>query len=742
MDDEVALLGVKIKTLTEDYLRPEMVEGVKPFGERLTNAEILFLLGDYSQASLVLFDLVNAPYNRGHAMYGRALYYLAESLYQIGNKESARTYFEQVLHLSEAEHKEDALRRLIQIGDDAGNWDGIDEKVEALRHGGTLPPDIAYIHAKSLLRQKKYKEAQAAALEVPAGHRLYAKASYLKAVAELALGDAGGAEHDFDAVLAQKDNVEDVKDVQELAAMARGRIMLDEGRIADAVDAYQFIGRHSSRFEEALYEMTWTYVRAANMAAHERERDIEFHKAERALEVLLMSETETTLAPEAHLLLGNIQLKLRRYDDATSTFDQVIERYAPVRDELQQLAGKVDDPLRYYDEVTSRAKQGDGLLPPLALRWAAGGDKLQRAMAVVASLDEGQRWLGDAKAIIDKLEVVLASGRRTDLFPSLREAMARHLELYNALTALTAQLLRMERRTLEPHLTKDEAEHLHAVLAERERLEPAYVRLPQTRSELEARLSVREQRLVDLQRAAYKLRYPVRSMQAEIDATREWVRNNAARLRPQEIHSFRDRVAQAQREVDELSRQLAKLEGDIARERSVAGVVSTAPSHEEKLRHDYGATLDAEQEILAAAASRLGQDEQAALAAIEQRRLVVAGYYAELVRFQDRLDELVAEKAEQLKDAVTKEAQAIEEYSQAINKTREEAKLVVGEIAAAELHGVEKRFADIVLRADVGIIDVAWALKEERTHEISRRVNDQRRELQMLDAEFQEVLED
>ena len=58
----------------------------------------------------------------------------------------------------------------------------------------------------------------------------------------------------------------------------------------------------------------------------------------------------------------------------------------------------------------------------------------------------------------------------------------------------------------------------------------------------------------------------------------------------------------------------------------------------------------------------------------------------------------------------------------------------------AESRGTQRRFYDIVVRADVGIIDVAWALKQQRTDKISQMVREQKRELKLLDDEFREVL--
>ena len=49
------------------------------------------------------------------------------------------------------------------------------------------------------------------------------------------------------------------------------------------------------------------------------------------------------------------------------------------------------------------------------------------------------------------------------------------------------------------------------------------------------------------------------------------------------------------------------------------------------------------------------------------------------------------------------------------------------------------RFYNIVLRAEVGIIDVAWALKESSTKNSTRLVAERKRELKLLDDEFKQV---
>ena len=55
---------------------------------------------------------------------------------------------------------------------------------------------------------------------------------------------------------------------------------------------------------------------------------------------------------------------------------------------------------------------------------------------------------------------------------------------------------------------------------------------------------------------------------------------------------------------------------------------------------------------------------------------------------------------------------------------------------------VAKRFYDVVVKSDVGIVDVAWALKDSATRETAKLVSERKRELKLLDDEFKVVNKD
>src|SRR5262245_30476786 len=60
---------------------------------RLVDAQVAYSLGDYAKASLALFELASTPGPDREV----ASFYLAESLFQKGDRGAARTYYEQVV---------------------------------------------------------------------------------------------------------------------------------------------------------------------------------------------------------------------------------------------------------------------------------------------------------------------------------------------------------------------------------------------------------------------------------------------------------------------------------------------------------------------------------------------------------------------------------------------------------------------------------------------------------------------
>ena len=63
-------------------------------------------------------------------------------------------------------------------------------------------------------------------------------------------------------------------------------------------------------------------------------------------------------------------------------------------------------------------------------------------------------------------------------------------------------------------------------------------------------------------------------------------------------------------------------------------------------------------------------------------------------------------------------------------------------LAFAMLSKVADRFYDLVVQSDVGLVDVAWGLKDERTSAVSKLINQQKLELKSVEDDFHSLLEE
>ena len=84
----------------------------------------------------------------------------------------------------------------------------------------------------------------------------------------------------------------------------------------------------------------------------------------------------------------------------------------------------------------------------------------------------------------------------------------------------------------------------------------------------------------------------------------------------------------------------------------------------------------------------------------------------------------------------------IETYAQNLDGLDQQARLLVGEIAMKNFGLVRDRLKSIVLRADTGIVQEAWEVREEQALRVRNLQRERAREEQTLNDELREVLDD
>ncbi len=173
-------------------------------------------------------------------------------------------------------------------------------------------------------------------------------------------------------------------------------------------------------------------------------------------------------------------------------------------------------------------------------------------------------------------------------------------------------------------------------------------------------------------------------------------------------------------------------------EKALISVANATEARENEVRARYAAILERERQMLVPALVKV--DAQT-MKALEEQRTKLGAYKVEIDRFRKKIEGAIESRSTDIKAQVLRAQGELVAQTTALMELRDQTQEVVGEVANASLKEVATRFQDLLLRANVGIIDVAWAQKETQTSKVNLQVEEQKKYLQLLDNDFKEVLE-
>ncbi len=739
-------------TAAEDNLRvveAEYTQRIEPTEEeamlrRFSEGEIQYLLGDFTGASVLFYDLIANDRFKANAKYPDALFFLSDALYQQQNYLGARLYLRELLGLNSS-HYRAALSRYLAIAGRLNEYQGIDNYVAQVRGAsGELPPEIAYVYGKWFFRRRdlpKEERLQRAA-EVfsplaadPAGHfRL--QSAYFLAVGEVQAGNLQGAVERFRRIAREPAHDERERKIKELANLSLGRLLYELGKYDEAIDRYQEISQASEYFVESLYEIAWAQVKKG-----------EFARAKSAADILLVVSPDSTIAPEAQILQGHLLLKLHRYGEATDTYNLVINGYAPVRDEIEALLTLHKDPVAYFDNLLARNERNldvNSLLPPVAIKWATTQREVAEAVRIVNNLEAGRHGVTESEEIASHILKALEQ-RGLEIFPALQEGYTRADAVDSALTRAEESLVRIEGYLVQDRLTAEQRGELERFRAQDATLQKRFAALPATQKEVEERKSRMRGRVDEVDVEAFRLGYEVQSMFASITALGKWLDDTRAERRsnlassPQEEKAFINRVNQESATLTELQKQLEQVRQALADEKAWA---DAAIAGEDVIRSHFQQELSQQHAVIARAEPELSPEPAQLIRRAHEVRARSEELRARVKTAKALLRGQVAKHGRQIRDQVRAEQALLSSYASEVSGVSGEARNLVGRIAFDSFKRVRQQFYELVLKADVGLVDVAFTRKQDKTADIQKLSGQKDRDLRALDNEFKEVLKD
>lgn len=709
---------------------------------RFSDGEIQYLLGDWVSASVLFYDLVSDPRFKESPRYADALFYLSDALYQQQNYIGARLYLRELLNLPPSARYREALSRYLAVSSRLNLFEGIDERIEQARKlsGGTLPPDIAYAYARWIFRRTDLSTterlARARALFEPLARepngRFRLQSEYHLGVLDVQSGEYAKAIERFTALTAAPPADAEAQRIRELSNLSLGRLLYETGRYDEALDRYNQIPRDSESFVDSLYEIAWVYVKKGD-----------YPRARNATDILLLMAPEHPSAPETRLLQGNLLSKLQQYEEATQTYTGVSDTFTPARDELTRLLTANQDPVAYFDNMLARNERTldvSNLLPPLAMRYATTQKEVAEAVRMVGDIDSGRKGITDSRELASRIIAALDE-RGLETFPELQEGYTRAEAVESALTRAEQALVQVEAVAVEEQLTAEVRAQLDAIRVEREALHSRFAALPTTQKEVEERRHRMQARVDEVDREAFRLGYEVQSLQAVATAVRKWVDDTRAERKspPEEEKEF---LKQLQEQMDTLAALQTELERTRARLADERNSVDTSVAGEELIRKQFNDVLQREHALVSTAEGRLPADGARLLARAHDVRARSETLRQRVTVAKQVLRAQVEKRGRQIRNKVLAEQKLLERYEGEVAQVQGDARQLVGRIAYDSIQRVRQQFYELVLKADVGMVDVAFTRKQDKTSEIQKLSAEKDRELRVLDEEFKDIVKD
>ncbi|MGC4122100.1 MAG: hypothetical protein QM765_47475 [Myxococcales bacterium] len=249
------------------------------------------------------------------------------------------------------------------------------------------------------------------------------------------------------------------------------------------------------------------------------------------------------------------------------------------------------------------------------------------------------------------------------------------------------------------------------------------------------------QEITRLDQEAYRLSLQVESLYAVLAAVEKYLADTRDQRKP-DAQTEKDEVERMKKEreiADGLREELQVTQKAMRDEKAKLGLTGTADA---SLRERYEKALQREKELLASLRTELPDSSRAVLSNVDQVRTTIAALQTRSANAKATIRDAVKRKAEAMREKVRTETELLKAYDAEVTTVAGNAQNLVGSIAFESFKRVRRQFYDLVLKADVGLVDVAWTRKQDKTLQIQNLAKQKDRELKGLDTEFKEVLKD
>jgi len=701
--------------------------------QRFQDYLFLHLVGDYEEAAQGFFALVTSGALGDAGLHRDAEWYLADSLFLVNNLATASARFEVIANEGKHPFRADAVRRLLELYAKSGQTDKFYDVYdrEIVRGRVEATDDINYAVGKAFYAQGESEKAAGHFERVKSGSDMYGKALYFRATILIADKRLSEAAFLFKEAADLSVDTVDARRVHDLSLLALGRIDFELGNYALAIDHYDRIGGDSEYAADQQFELVWSYIELARGEEDWDRQQAAWQNGLRIIEIFLLAFPEHEYTAQLMLVVGHLHMAKVEHDSALTAYENVISEYSPIRDRFQNLADSQSDPGLYFEKVLQleNSDAAEMNIPGFAVAMMRTDPELGRAIDLFSQIDRQETDIAGSEAMIRELRLHLMGDGGIGGFEQMRydAVLASSMATEHQLALLELEelwlydTLSVERRTRLDPLHDRRMALISAVREDKFRVEEARKALEQHR------LGIRRVR-----RLAEEVMLVVREHEEELRTLRGELEEGASRLDDvsraavvADIKYLQQDLTAAKAHLETLDLELANLRAprDQIRQAQRPAAINLLKEIE-SLRLDYGGQRRKQRHGLVG--PRFDGMHQS-LKIVQDR----------LAKVADGLDDVEKSELVLLRSRFEHEVQEVASQRVALGETVNEAEKVSIDLTRAGFGRLEDFFADSVLKADMGIIDVYWAQKLETSDEMERVKVERQGLLEELERRFE-----
>lgn len=707
--------------------------------KRLLDGMVLYQMKDYDKAAILFMDLVTGEAKTRPGMEAR--FYLGDCLYLRREYLSAKAHFRAVVEMGPTvPNYQKALQRLLELSLRTGDHTGIYQLIERIRQ---IPQDqrdqaMDYVLAKYYFFRELLAEARKVFLTIPGKSPYFQQSRYFLGVIAVKQGKPKDAEAIFKASLTTFAEMEKAKKtftasqrmLYDLFILGLARLHTSRNETEKAIDLYKAVSRRSRFFDDALYELSWAYLRSR-----------EFGRSIRVLELLVLAKPDHWAVPESKILLANLKLLSKQYYNAKRMFKSVARRYRPVYLQIRQFQKMQLPPVKFYYLLLGKGHEALDMkvdLPKETFSVLKRQPQVRKALRVIGDLEEIRTNVRVCERIIRRIERRIGSTARISAFPELARARAHSVEMEIKLTKLSGELMEMLKTAVSGAATPSEQAELAQLADRRRNLEQLIQKMPSTTDAFEKRVAKIRKMYESKEAEAHKIRIALDALRATLTATENYFHLTRDQQKI-DAGMLKTKVKALKEAIHELEEKLDAVRDVIVDAKTVAGIDDSTMEEEKRVRARYKRVLTRQKQLYSQVVDRLsgggkGRAERVARVAQEAED---AGAY--LVKYNERIEKLLAYRLGRVRRILAEEKVNIRSYKDLLKEYEPETREVAGGVTQEGFKAVSREFYKLVIKADVGVLDVAWAVKSDLSDSWARTSQVRSRQLEDLEKRFREV---